>query len=408
MKKPHYAWAVCAACTLLTFCIMGLSITAFSVFSPYLLAAGGLTNTQVSLLTTARALFSLLATFVATEIYNGIGTRLSCLISGLMAAAGVALFGLTHSFLGYCAASAIIGFSYGISGMLLISVIISRWFESHRGLALAICSAGSGLSAIVGSPIAVELIEKHSLDFAFFAEAAFIAAAAVVVFAVVRPRPQDMGLRPLSAPEGKTPRARPAPKSSPLRVTDKRAVSLACASMVLMCAICGPGYANVSLLLSTNGYSAMRIAALLSLLGAALTVGKLIYGQLCDKAGTRGSSRVLFALCCAAGALLCFPGSGAAATGGIVSLGAGATLETVSVPLFAADLSAPEDFVSTLKKFQLSVMAGLLLFYPTPGIIADLSGSYVPVYAVFAATSAASFALIELAYAAARRKAASV
>ena len=53
MRKPHYAWAICAGCTLLLLVSGGLAVNAFSVAQPYILAQNGFTNTETSMITTA-------------------------------------------------------------------------------------------------------------------------------------------------------------------------------------------------------------------------------------------------------------------------------------------------------------------------------------------------------------------
>ena len=56
MKRLHRAWAICLGCTLMLFVCGGLSVNAFSVTQPYVLAYGGFTNTQTSMINTIRAL----------------------------------------------------------------------------------------------------------------------------------------------------------------------------------------------------------------------------------------------------------------------------------------------------------------------------------------------------------------
>ena len=41
MKRLHRAWAICLGCTLMLFVCGGLSVNAFSVTQPYVLAYGG-------------------------------------------------------------------------------------------------------------------------------------------------------------------------------------------------------------------------------------------------------------------------------------------------------------------------------------------------------------------------------
>ena len=63
MRKPHYAWAICAGCTLLLLVSGGLAVNAFSVAQPYILAQNGFTNTETSMITTACSVTFLLCMF---------------------------------------------------------------------------------------------------------------------------------------------------------------------------------------------------------------------------------------------------------------------------------------------------------------------------------------------------------
>ncbi len=197
MKNIHYSWWICAGCTLLIFCTMGLTTNAFTVFQPYLIADGGLSNTQASLVVSIRNLFALFSMFIIEWFYRQSGIRLGVSIAVAGIALSLVMFGAAHSFLGYSLAAAVTGVFYGLGGMFPISIIIGRWFRSHLALALGISAAGTGFATIVMPPLITLMVERQSLSFAFYAEAAFTAAALLVIYAVLRNHPEEKGLAPL-------------------------------------------------------------------------------------------------------------------------------------------------------------------------------------------------------------------
>jgi hypothetical protein len=54
--------------------------------------------------------------------------------------------------------------------------------------------------------------------------------------------------------------------------------------------------------------------------------------------------------------------------------------------------------VPLLLFFTVAFALGMLLFGPTPGILADLTGSYVPAYALFGGTLLVSLVIVRHAY----------
>ena len=71
-KNP---WLICAAGTLLLCCTVGLSVSSFSVFQPYLIRDIGLTNSESSLFLTVRTLSGLCAAFPVQAYLGKVGLR---------------------------------------------------------------------------------------------------------------------------------------------------------------------------------------------------------------------------------------------------------------------------------------------------------------------------------------------
>ena len=85
MKRLHRAWAICLGCTLMLFVCGGLSVNAFSVTQPYVLAYGGFTNTQTSMINTIRALSYLGCMFAAPLFFRTLGYRLGTAVAVALA-----------------------------------------------------------------------------------------------------------------------------------------------------------------------------------------------------------------------------------------------------------------------------------------------------------------------------------
>ncbi len=396
MKTRHYSWLICAGSTLLLFCTVGLATSAFSVYQPYMIQAGNLTNTQGSTILTVRSLAALFSLFFVDKFLRRTDIRLGALIALIGCTLSFVLFAVSHSFLGYCAAAAVAGVSYGLGGMIPVSMLIDRWFVSHRAFALGICAAGTGVATIIAPPLLTALMEVTSVATAFFAEAAFIAVAAVTVFLLLRNRPEEMGLSALASEEAAAKAAVPAREGG----TNRSAMPYMLAAFVMIGAIANPGFSHLSVLYKTEGFDAMHVSFLISFVGAALTVGKCVYGRIADKLGSYKSGLVFFSLLVAGEGLSCFAGKtgfGVAMTA-MFCLGLGLPLSTVGLSVFAKELSSSVEYAKTLKRLQMAYMIGSLLFGPVPGMIADATGSYVPAYVLLSVCAAASMVLVLLSH----------
>ena len=73
-------------------------------------------------------------------------------------------------------------------------------------------------------------------------------------------------------------------------------------------------------------------------------------------------------------------------------------LSSVSLSVWAGDLSAGPDYDRLVKWLSSAYMLGSLLTGPMPGMLADRFGSYVPAYLLFLASLVCSMALIQGVY----------
>ena len=138
----------------------------------------------------------------------------------------------------------------------------------------------------------------------------------------------------------------------------------------------------------------------MSYAGLAICIGKILCGQVYDRMGSRWGNYYSFGSLLGAFVLCCLAPLGGLALPflSITLLGMGLPVSAVSPSVWAADLSSDSTYGKYVRSITMSYTAGVLLFGPLPGILADRFGSYVPAYALFAVTLAAAALIIQVIY----------
>ena len=392
------AWLVCLGCGLALFTVMGLGINGFTVYQPYLLEHFHLTNGQGSWITTVRSLFSLLSMLSADALCRRLGIRQTMTLGLGFFVISYALFGAASAFPTLCACAALSGLAYGFGGMIPLTLALSHWFQDRRGLALGLAAGGSGLSTVLAPPLLEETIQHLGLTAAFWLEGGVGILLTLCVFLLVRDRPEELGLVPYTASGGSgasVPAERPAPPrlSRPLWW-------VVVAAAFLTGGPCGPGFSHLSVLYTSENYDSGTVALLMSLFGLVLMLSKVLYGSLSDTLGSRWANWSVYAVFLTGFSLCCLAPSGSIplAFAAFVFTALGMPLSSVSLSVWAGDLSAGPDYDRLVKWLSSAYMLGSLLTGPMPGMLADRFGSYVPAYLLFLASLVCSMALIQGVY----------
>ena len=394
-KRIHYAWAICVACFWLFLCNMGLCSNILTVYLPFI-EAEGLSAGMGSAILSVRALLSFLTTFFVEAFYRKLSLRRGILLASLAGAAAALVFSFGGGPLVYYLGAALAGIAYGAGCVYPVSLLLHQWFSARLGLAMGLSSAGSGLATMILSPLLSDLILKTSLRTAFLAQALFLALSALAVFAVVRDSPEAVGLEPYGG-AGETGR-------NSLRASSRslsRRMLWLLALMMLLNGGAGLAFSgHLSVLTITSGYDAATAATVVSLFGLTLMAGKLLSGWVSDRIGSRNASVLLIALfMLGCGCVL--------GMDGVhrlwyilmaVLLGLGAAVFNVGPPLWAAELSAEEQYAKTLRWLQIFYNLGAIVFTVVPGLIADWTGEYKSAYLLFAGMMASSMAILLYAY----------
>lgn len=398
MKRIHYGWIICAGCTLLTMCTMGLVNNGFSIYLPHIISANGFTGSQGSSLITVRCLFSLFGMFLVTRYYRCFSIRLGTTIACFCSAGAFFVYSAARSLPVYYLAAALSGLSYGLGSMIPVSILISRWFCERRAFALSICTSGTSVATLVAPTVITLLIRTFGLETSFFMEACFIFLSGILVLLILRNEPAEMKLPAYGTGLcEEEPSLRMSVRNPRLTRRQWWAAYLA---FGFLGAVTIASSNHLAVLFSNQGYEDMLTALAVSFFGLLLTVGKFLYGLITDRLGGSRSNTIFSAfllgglfLCCAS-----FLGSNVVMFSAAALLGLGFPISTVGISVIAADFSREDQFGITVKQFQLCYALGSFLFSPAPGILADFTHSYILSYALCFCIYICFFAVIRNIY----------
>lgn len=426
--RQHYRIVIVACCFCILFINQGLPATSFNVFQSYLVAMPGVGDLGGSLVLTVRSFVSLVAIFFVSAFYRRFSLRVGVAAATAFTAAGFLAYSLARDLALLCLGSVLTGIGYGFGGVVATTMLIGNWYRGHIGTVAGAVGMGSGVASMV-MPLAVAaVIARSDLSHAFLMEALLALGLGTVVVALLRSKPQDVGLRPVEEPAPAAPPAAPAAGAVPAAAAPTRTAPepsapaaparhpgkvhvgattlpradkrLMLAAMVLLGAVAIVGNGYFSVLLTSSGIGLETAALLTAVLGTSLTLSKLACGWVFDLAGARKGSLAFFTVLIV-GLLLCsLAGPGGAADGffAAVFFGVGVALATTGVSVWTLELSAPRDRLGMVRDFQVAYAFGGFAFNLMPGALANATGSYAVSYALFAAAAIACALIVGIVY----------
>lgn len=391
MIKQHYEKVITVCAFFFVFVNVGLASTAFAVHQPYIVAIEGIGDTGGSLILSVRTLVSFLAMLVLDRYYQLLDVRVGVLVASLCTTAGFIVYSMAGSLPMFFCGAVFLGFGYGLGGLAAMTYLANRWFVSGIGGAIGFASMGSGLASMIMPLIVARVIESFSLSTAFLVEAVVAFVVGLLVFAILRNRPSDMGLQPYAGNE----KARKRPVRQVLPASSgNRFLLMAAVMCVGIFSCCGITY--LSVLATSSGFDTMFAATLVSIAGFALTVAKFLSGELFDHLGVPRGSAIMFTLGIVGFGLCCLAGLGNAASMVVAAIlvGSGLSLGSVGVSVWSLELAEPEARTRQVKNFQVAYSLGGFIANTLPGIVKDLVGTYVVSYAAVAVIIAFAFFVI--------------
>src|SRR3954452_2650243 len=295
-RNIHYGWVVVGPTFLTTLAAAG-AVGAPGVMIVPLQQEFGWQTADISVALAVRlVLFGLMGPFAAAFM-NRFGIRRVVTVAVLTIALGTAgSFAMTTVWQLVLLWGVVVGVGTGMIALVLGATVATRWFAHRRGLVVGLLTASTATGQLVFLPLLAQLTASYGWRVALCLVVAALLGAMVLVLALMRDRPSDLGLPRYGEAE-----PTPAPPQehglSSLLVSPLRALQQASSSRTFWVLfgtffICG---------LSTNGLiqthwitlcgdfgvAPVGAAGMLAAIGAFDLVGTVLSGWLSDRYDNR-------------------------------------------------------------------------------------------------------------------------
>jgi len=292
----HYSWVIMA----ITFMTALTSSAALGLPGALLQPLSREFGWDVEQISSALAirfvLFGLMGPFAAI-LMERFGLRAVVVTALALVAGGMALAtGMTHFWQLIAFWGVMLGVGSGLTALVLSAVVSNRWFDSHRGLVVGVLTASSATGQLLFLPVGAWLIEHYGWRLAVVPVFVACAIVAALVFALMRNRPNELGLTPYGAAPG-TPVASVAPPMTVTFATPFQILVSVASHRVFwilfatffICGLSTNGLIQTHFisLCGDAGMGAVPAASVLAMMGAFDLVGTIASGWLSDRYDNR-------------------------------------------------------------------------------------------------------------------------
>ena len=345
-----------------------------------------ISRAQFNLCTSISALVGIVASLVVGKLLDKTNARLIGSISiGIVVLDLVGWAFVTELWQMYVL-SFITGFCVLAGTRLLVSVLITNWFDKKRGLAVSLALMGSGFGGVILSPIISKLIVSLGWNHTFLVLAA-ITLITSLPFAVLTfyNHPKDKGLEPYGADEA-SPEGEKLPDSLNSIDLGWKVVRKSGAFIVLvlgfifMGMVNGGVIINISATMTDAGHTPEFAAKILSLYMFVVIIGKITLGAVYDKYGLIAGT-LLGSITTILGVVsLLFASASFGPYAFAITFGFGTCLGTVAPPLMAVNEFGKKDIGTLVGVITAFEMIGAAVAAPVTGAVADSFGTYAPAW----------------------------
>lgn len=366
----------------------------------------GVTRGSFSLIMSLSSLMAFASTMISGVLFLHFGYRK--LVAGALIAGGLSfvfLMGSCQNLVMLGIGSVIYGLCSGICSTASVTRIVGDWFHRHRGLVLGLVSAATGLGGSLFCMLQTGIIERSGWRASYRFSGICWLIMAVLLYILVRNRPDEMKLRPYGEgqlPQKKRHRAGHSEDSwagfSLTELLRKPTFYLMMALTLLSCLSLYLAFYVVVPHMRDRGLSSSQAATIQSVMLLFMSAVKLFCGWLSDHIGPRWVT----VLCMGFGAVGMWLLSGVTGmTEALIVIcvyTVGLPLTTITIPLLTTELFGYRAHDTAVGFFLAMVNVGSMIASPLTNLIYDAVGSYSPTIRVSAVLAAAIIVGYELLY----------
>ena len=262
------------------------------------------------------------------------------------------------------------------------------------GVVTGIVMAASGVGGSALSLVLSGIMESAGWRASLLFAAGLLAAVAVMIFFVMKDRPEELGLQPYHDPERRGAAHKPKKVAAPwagvpMQVLLKKPYFYLTMIGMMLATIASNGvYSAVVPHLQDRGLSAAYAAKMLSLMLVLLAVDKIVLGMLADRFGAHFSTLLCVLFTFSGIVVLTLVKNEWQAVIAVVLLSVSVCLNGFIQPLLAAEIFGRSAYNTTLGIMMAMLSVGGLLSSPLVNFSFDATGSYTRILIVLAVIAA--------------------
>ena len=291
-RRELHGWLVVASLFISLFLVFGASVESFGIFVPYLLHHFGWSRTALSLAFTATASAAGFSGLFAGWLLDRIEPAIVLSVSAALA--GLAFIGASqaNSYPVFILCYLVLGIGVGGCTMMPCSVVVANWFaERQRGLAMGITMMGTSFGGMILVPVVDRAIRAGGWRFGYEVVAApiFLILLPLLIF-VVRGKPRA------ETQHGGAQAAAPVEGLELSEALKTRSFWLIAIAYFIYAFVAGAMVVHVIVNLIGLGYKPTTAALTMSAIFLCASLGKIAFGVLADRVGSRTALLIDFVI----------------------------------------------------------------------------------------------------------------
>lgn len=397
LPKPDYSWVIISLCFTVIFTSLGFCSSGRTLYLTAITQALDIPRGAFSLNNTFRFIATTIVNLFFGPLVMRFGTK-KLICTGFVCLIGFALINAVATQLwAFYAAGILLGIGISWTGTTMISAVLNKWCKNNKatvtGAALAANGVGGAVAVQILSPIIFEEGNPFGYRTSYFLVAVILAAVLVLLLVFYRNPPLEEGEAMVTAGKKKV------RGSGWVGMEYEEAIRKPYFYVALVCmfltgmVLQGLGGIAVPHMYDI-GMDVDFVAWLVSIGGIALTCTKFLTGFLYDRFGIKFSMNLALICAFVSMGMLAFMENTPLWHGLAVLrtlIGAVATpLETVMLPIFAAEFFGNKPFDKLIGIFVSASSAGFAIGSPFGNLCYDIFGDYRPAFMVFALLMAVS------------------
>lgn len=396
-KSPplYYGWYIVLLAFIANFMSVGTSFYIFNAFMEPLSEAYGWSRTALNMALVLGMLAGFVGQFLAGTLVMRTGPRILMLIGPVLSGGACILLGRTHVLWQFYALYALLCFGSMLYGGVVANTAVNNWFVRKKGKALGLASAGISFSGAVLPFVAMILVLHGTVSGAFLWIGLLTMTVGPLSWLVIRDWPERYGLAPDGIPIGKPGnpgdpgtekhRGEDAGRKEPWplrRLIGTKTFWKVGLSLGLVLTSVNAVMSQLKPRFSDIGFDDMTAMGMMALTAFIGTIGKYVWGVLCDRFDSRNIFAVLVSMMTLGLTLALIHDSLVALALFIVIFGFSMGGAMSLLPIIVADLYGRESFPAVIRYISLVLsieISGFLI----AGQSFDRTGSYDLAYIIF-------------------------